>query len=482
MWDDWGIASRLFINEYSRAFEISRSHDPHFVIHQEEWKIMVGDPTRRDFLQAAGTTLALASFPGSAEVILPSARPLKVAAVTSVYHYLSHAYHIVGRFLDGFDIPGRGIYRPDVEISSLFIEQTADATDLGRDKAKQHGVRLSPTIADALTLGTGKLAVDAVLLIAEHGDYPFNAKLQKLYPRYRFFNEITKVFETSGRSVPVFNDKHLSYSRTEAAEMVATAQKLKFPLMAGSSLPITWRLPALEIPLGRTFDEVLVASRGDIEIFGFHALETLQCMAERRDQKGKPQGVVAVTCLERDAVWEAADKRRWSRDLLEHALNRSHSLNPGDIRQNTRDFLAPEGKDRFTRLRHPIAFLVEYADGLKATALILNGHVDDTTVAVKLGGDRPGIASTLMYLPAPPGARFFDPLVMRVEDFFKTGKPTYPVERTQLTGGILDAALESRIQGNKRIETPDLAAIDYEAPTDSGFIRTPLASEARNPV
>ena len=71
---------------------------------------------------------------------------------------------------------------------------------------------------------------------------------------------------------------------------------------------------------------------------------------------------------------------------------------------------------------------------------------------------------------------------MRVEEFFKTGKPTYPVERTQLTGGILDAALESRIQGNRRIETPDLAAIDYEAPADSGFIRTPLASEARNPV
>ena len=61
--------------------------------------------------------------------------------------------------------------------------------------------------------------------------------------------------------------------------------------MAGSSLPVTWRLPPLEIPLGRTFQEVLVASRGNLEIFGFHALETLQCMAERRDRKGKPQGV-----------------------------------------------------------------------------------------------------------------------------------------------------------------------------------------------
>lgn len=443
---------------------------------------MNSEPTRREFLQAAGSTVAMTTLAGSSFATEQQNRPLRIAAVTTVYHYLSHAYHIVGRFLDGFEIPGQGLYKPGVEVASLFIEQAPEATDLGRPKAKKHGVRLSPSIADALTLGTGALAVDAVLLIAEHGDYPFNNKLQKLYPRHRFFQEITKVFEASGRSVPVFNDKHLSHSRTEANAMVAAARKLSFPLMAGSSLPITWRLPALEIPLGRRFEDVLVASRGDIEIFGFHALETLQCMAERRDRRGKTQGVVAVTCLEGDEVWKAADQGVWSRELLSHALERSHSLNPGDIKQNTGDFLAPEGKDRFTRLRHPIAFIVEYADGLRATALILNGHVDDTTVAVKLGGDSPGVASTLMYLPAPPGARFFDPLVLRVEEFFKTGKPTYPVERTLLTGGILDAALESRILGHKRIQTPDLATMDYQAPADSGFIRTPLSGERKNPV
>ena len=74
-------------------------------------------------------------------------------------------------------------------------------------------MRLSPTIADALTLGTGKLAVDAVLLIAEHGDYPLNAKLQKLYPRGRYFREVLDVLRGSGRAVPVFIDKHLSRTR-----------------------------------------------------------------------------------------------------------------------------------------------------------------------------------------------------------------------------------------------------------------------------
>ena len=123
--------------------------------------------------------------------------------------------------------------------------------------------------------------------------------------------------------------------------------------MAGSSLPVTWRLPALEIPLGRTFKDVLVASRGNLEIFGFHALETLQCMVERRDRKGKPQGVKAVTCLEGDAVWKAADQGVWSWELLHHALGRSHTVNPGDIKQNTRDFSRRRQlRDAATMLRH----------------------------------------------------------------------------------------------------------------------------------
>jgi hypothetical protein len=403
--------------------------------------------------------------------------------LTTVYHYLSHAYHIVGRFLDGFPIhDGTGLHRPDFEIASLFIEQTPAATDLGRAKAARHRVRLSPNIADALTLGTGKLAVDGVLLIAEHGDYPYNEKLQKLYPRGRFFRELLDVVRASGRAVPVFIDKHLSYSRPEARTMVEQAQTLGIPLMAGSSLPVTWRLPALEVPLGQTWTEAVVASRGDIEIFGFHALETLQCMVERRERKGKPQGITAVTCLEGDAVWDAGDRGLWSIPLLNEALSRSHTVNPGDVRQNTRDFTPPAGRDATQLVKGPVAFLVEYADGFRGTVLILNGHVDDTMIAARLAGDPERVVSTLMYLPAPPGASFFNPLVLRIEDFFHNRRPPYPVERTLLTGGILDAALECRILGHRRVETPDLALIDYQAPADSGFIRSPVASPAPNPI
>ena len=123
--------------------------------------------------------------PDHAERAKPAAK--SIAVVTTVYCYLSHAYHIAGRFLDGY-LKGGEHHFPDFGIASVYVDQFPE-NDLSRDLAKEHGFRLSRTIEDALTLGTGKLAVDGVLLICEHGDYPYNAKGQKLYPRHEFFQQ-----------------------------------------------------------------------------------------------------------------------------------------------------------------------------------------------------------------------------------------------------------------------------------------------------
>jgi hypothetical protein len=387
----------------------------------------------------------------------------KIALVTTAYHYLSHAYHIAGRFLDGY-LKGDNYHFSEFGIASAFVEQVRD-NDLSRDLAKQHGFRVSPTIEDALTLGTGKLAVDAVLLIAEHGEYPYNAKGQKLYPRYEFFSKVADVFRRSGRTVPVFCDKHLSYDRKKAKEMVATSKELGFPLMAGSSLPVTWRRPEIELPVETKVKEAVVASRGELEIMGIHALETLQCMVERRTSG--QQGVKAVTGLQGDAVWKAGDDGRWSWELLEHALGRSPSRNAGDVRDNCRRFRRPVVWGHF--VPGPIAFLLEYRDGVTGTVLQLDGHVADETFAARIDGQEKRV-STLFWLPPPPGAAFLEALTTHIETFFATGKPPYPVERTLLTGGILDYALESRINGGKRLETPDLD-VSYDPPVDSGFLR-----------
>jgi hypothetical protein len=433
--------------------------------------------SRREFLSTIAGLATGISFTGlaaSADLARsqPPPRPdkpgKKLAVITTAYHYLSHAYHICGRFLNGYLRAGRMHY-PDFGIASMFVEQTKEG-DLSRELARKHRFRVFPDIAGALTLGSSRLAVDGVLLIAEHGDYPYNAKGQKLYPRYEFFQKIVDVFRQTGRTVPVFCDKHLSYDRKAARQMVDTAQRLSFPLFAGSSLPVTWRRPELELPLGVAIEEALVASRGELEIYGIHALEALQCMVERRT-KGQ-QGVRTVTCLEGDAVWKAGDEGLWSWELLEHALGRSPSLNVGDIRENCQQFVPPPARPTF--LKGPVAFLVEYLDGLRATVLLLNGHHDDTTFAARLKGEKKAV-STLFYLPPPPGAGFLQALTVKIEDFLAAGRPPYPVERTLLTGGILDVALESRIRGHKRLDTPDLS-VAYDPPKDSGFMKGDYAN------
>jgi hypothetical protein len=411
--------------------------------------------------------LADAAWPAERPRLQPPPRPdkptKKLALVTTAYHYLSHAYHVAGRFLHGYLRDGKMHY-PDFALAGAHVEQQRD-NDLSKELSRKHGFTLYPDVAGALTLGGDRLAVDGVLLIGEHGDYPYNAKGQKIYPRYELFQKIVEVFRKSKRTVPVFCDKHLYYDRKKAREMYDVAREMGIPLMAGSSLPVTWRRPELELPLGAKIEEALVASRGELEIYGIHALESLQCMVERRT-KGQ-QGVKAVTCLEGDAVWKAGDDGLWSWDLLDEALSRSPSLNVGDVRDNCRQFVPPPGRPTF--LNGPIAFVVEYRDGLKATALILNGHHDDTTFAARLA-DRKELVSMLFYLPPPPGAGFLQALTVRIEDFLANGKSPYPVERTLLTGAVLDVALESRVRGHKRLETLDLD-VSYDPPKDSGFLR-----------
>ena len=183
--------------------------------------------TRRDLFATVPVALAA----GSRGTIGPADRP-RIAAIVTEYRHKSHAQGIVDRFLDGYGWEGQH-YRPSVEIVSLYVDQRP-AGDLSRERAQRHpGLKVYPTIAKALTRGGDRLAVDGVLIIGEHGKYPRNEKGQTLYPRYEFFQQTVEVFRRSGRSVPVFNDKHLSWNWEWAKSMVETARAMGFPFMAG---------------------------------------------------------------------------------------------------------------------------------------------------------------------------------------------------------------------------------------------------------
>jgi hypothetical protein len=427
--------------------------------------------TRRKFLASAaaiglGGLSGLASAQESAGGI--RSRPGKprtegrkpIAVVTTVYRPLSHAYHIAGRFLHGY-VRQSQLHVPKHHVASMFVDQLPE-NDVSKDLSREFAFKHCKSIEEALTLGTNKLAVEGVLLIGEHGNYPRNDKEQILYPRHEMMEQIVAAFKKTGQVCPVFNDKHLSYSWAKAKQMADWSRELKFPLLAGSSLPVTWRRPELELPLGVEIEDSLVAAYGPVEVYGFHALEALQTMIERR--KGGEAGVKAVTCLTGNEVWKAGDAGRWSWELLEAALAKSETVNPGDIRVNTGS--VPVGRMPVTP---PIAFLVEYRDGLRGTLLLLNGHIQDFNVAVKVKGQKEP-AGCLFYLPAPPGARYFDCQAAAIERMLETGRPPYPMERTLLTSGILDFAMESRYRKGQRVETPELD-VKYAAPADSGFFR-----------
>src|SRR3954470_23131273 len=274
--------------------------------------------SRRSFLASSLATTASICTPlrGSEH------RRKKIAFIATAVYKLSHAQHFLDRFLLGYAWGGRW-RRPDVDLVSLYIDQFP-ANDLARATAKRHGVPIHTTVEDALTLGRSKLAVDGVVIIGEHGDYPKNERGQTLYPRYKFFKQAVKVFEASGRSVPVFNDKHLSTEWSECVEMVNDSKRLQFPFLAGSSLPVTRRMPAIDLPYGAALTESVCAGYGKMDSYDFHGLETLQCMSERR--KGGEVGIRSVHALRGEKMWEHVAGRDATQKLVVAALTRSHNL------------------------------------------------------------------------------------------------------------------------------------------------------------
>ncbi|MCZ6873317.1 MAG: hypothetical protein O7G88_07255 [bacterium] len=394
--------------------------------------------------------------------MMPNPPRKKLALITTIWGWRNHANHMGERFLNGYPLNGKW-HRPEMDVVGVYVDQRPEG-DLSRQRAAEHGFEIYPTISQALRLGADKMGVDAVLLIGEHGDYPSNAKGQKLYPRYEFFMQIAEVFRQDGRAVPVFNDKHLSYSFEKAQRMVAASKALQFPMLAGSSLPVTFRLPSIELPLGCDIEDALMVGVGGSDAMDFHALEAMQCMVERR--RGGETGVQAVQLIEGDQVWRAGQDGRWSRRLLEGALSRSDSRSGIGLSDGRPQDLVHSGELE-QLVEKPSAYFIEYRDGFRATLLMLNGAVADYTFAAKVQG-LTQIQSTQFLLPPQPNVVYSACLMAKVEEMIRSGRAPYPVERTLLVSGMLERCLESRISGHRRLATPELN-VSYPAPRASQF-------------
>ena len=360
----------------------------------------------------------------------------KIAAIVTEYFTHSHADVMVGKFLRGFPCDD-GLHPPRVEIVSMYLDQV-NPHDIGLATAAEFKVPVYPSILRALTLGGEKLAVDSVLVVGEHGEYAVNELGQVLYPRKHLFEQVAGTLASSKKSLPVFVDKHLSYNWPDALWMYRRARELGLPFMAGSSLPLGWRRPFLEYPLGTPIQAAAVIAYGPLEGYGFHALETLQCMVERR--RGYETGVKAVQCLEGQAVWD------WL------AQNPAHQSLAASCAQSLSDAAGPWDKAA-QHTPEPAAFLLDYCDGLKAVVLMLNGYTQSFAFAGLSAGKVQGCE---VFLQGGSPYAHFSYLSLNIEEMFVTGKATYPVERTLLTTGVLAAVMESCHRGHARLETPHL--------------------------
>lgn len=351
----------------------------------------------------------------------------KVACVLNVYFPNSHADVFMGRLLEGYRLDGQS-HRPRVQTVSLYVDQFPP-NDMAREQAEEYGVKIYKSVKEALCLGTDKLAVDGVAIIGEHGDYPRTPRGNFMYPRKKRFDEVTAVFEQNNRVLPLMNDKYFAYDWADAKAMYDRVKNDKIPFFCGSSLPLTWRRPALEFNPGIELDEVLAVSFSDLEEHGYHAIELMQAMAEKR--KGGETGVAEIRCVEGEQIWQ---DKFWSRDLLDAALK--HRIN--HVPKNNTP---------------PQAIFIKYRDGLKGTILNLNAQSRDYLFAAREKSGKVHASCFYIQLHVHNHWGF---MVKHFEDLVLTKKSPYPPERTLLSNGILLSALDSRLDGQKWLASPHL--------------------------
>lgn len=375
---------------------------------------------------------------GMAAGAVPEAeRPIPVAAIIGTWFPYSHAEVILGRLLKTYTMDGKG-EQPRLKLVSLYRD-TPDKRDMSEALAKEYGFTIYDSITDALTLGTGKLAVEGVLLVTEHGLYPYSPRKQLMRPHLLMFDEILQVYRDSGRVAPIFVDKHLDHTWQVSKWMVETAREMQIPLMAGSSVPGTWRHPAADMKRGAKLKEIVGISYHTLDAYGFHGLEMVQCLAERR--KGGETGVESVQTLVGEAVWEAAGKE-YDPALLADALARlERPLTIEDVKK---------------KVKEPVLFIIRYRDGLRATLFTLNGAVAQWASAWRYADDT--TASTLFWTheTLPGSFMHFAAQVKGIEEMILTGKPAWPAERTLYSSALLDALLLSKYEESRVVETPFL--------------------------
>lgn len=396
--------------------------------------------SRREMLGITGMA-GLAALTGTAAVAAPWAtqtRPRIACLVTYWGATRSHADWIIAKLMDGYW--WQGAHMPSrVDVVSVYIHQLQES-GLGQKICKSKTIPIFRTVGEAVTLGGSELAVDGVVIVGEHGEYPTNLKGQWMLPRWWIYQQVIRVFEQSNRSVPVFNDKHFSTSWDEAKWMFDKSRELKFPLTGGSSIPTYFRKPEIELDNDTPIKSSIVVGGASDEGALFHCVDVLQAFVERR--KGGETGVRAVQCIRGHETWKWTERNPWAARLLE-SVRTSFDLKRG----------------HFQEIARPNVCIVEYNDGTKA-AVYSGAGVGWTYAGEIEGREDPAIVSMLGW-PGPFSQyHAANAQPHWITEMMVTKKEPFNAERLLLSTGIVAYNMESNWENGRfsaigrRIETP----------------------------
>ncbi len=398
--------------------------------------------TRRQMLGVAGVA-GITAMAGSAAMAFPGTlqkRP-RIAALVSYWgETRSHADWIVNKLIDGYW--WQGAYTPSrVDVVAIYMHQH-DTSVLGQKVAKAKGIPVFKTVAEAVTLGGKELAVDGVVIVGEHGDYPKDLKGHWLLPRWLIYQQVIKVFEQSKRSVPVFNDKHLSYNWDETKWMFDKSRELNFPLSGGSSIPVYFRKPEIELDIDTPLrNSIVLAGAGD-EGAIFHAIDVLQCFTELR--KGGETGVRSVQSIRGAETWKWVERNPWAAKLVDAVAERLE-YKKGFFQESVNSNIC----------------IVEYNDGTKAA--VIGSRDSKWTFAGEIEGKNEPVIISMIGWPGN-----FDQYLASnsqphwITEMMLTKKEPFNAERLLLSSGILNHYMESNWENGRyaaigrRVDTPVL--------------------------
>jgi hypothetical protein len=240
--------------------------------------------------------------------------------------------------------------------------------------------------------------------------------------------------------VPVFNDKHFSYSWDEAKWMFDKSRELNFPLSGGSSIPIYYRKPEIELDIDTPIKTSIVVGGASDEGGLFHCVDVLQAFVERR--KGGETGVKSVQCIRGPETWKWTEQNPWAARLLD-SVRKNFDLKPGS----------------FEETEKPTVCIVEYNDGTKAA--VYSGRDVGWTYAGEIEGQKDPTIVSMLGFPYPFSQyHASNAFIHWLIEMMLTKKEPFNAKRLLLSTGIVSYNMESNWENGsysdigRRMETP----------------------------